>query len=90
MRDINRIDPLLAKLGEFWKQYPDMRFGQLIINLLDNLGMEPWYLEDDAWMAYLDLLEKRSTRIPKDNMGGIAVWFTLTEISTDRWNLYRL
>ena len=54
MRDINRIDPLLAKLGALWKQYPDMRFGQLIINLLDNLGKEPWYLEDDAWAEYLD------------------------------------
>lgn len=54
MRDIHRIDPLLAKLGELWKQYPDMRFGQLIINLLDNLGSAPWCLEDDAWMEYLD------------------------------------
>ena len=41
MRDINRIDPLLAKLGELWKLYPDMRFGQLIINLLDNPAKDP-------------------------------------------------
>lgn len=54
MRNLNRIDPLLAKLGALWKQRPDMRFGQLILNLLDNLGKEPWYLEDDAWMEYLD------------------------------------
>lgn len=54
MRDLNRIDPLLAKLGALWKQHPDMRFGQLMINLLDNLGKEPWYLEDDSWMEYLD------------------------------------
>lgn len=59
MRDINRIDPLLAKLGELWKQYPDMRFGQLIINLLDNLGRDPWYTEDDAWMEFLEICQKK-------------------------------
>lgn len=61
MRDINRIDPLLAKLGEVWKQHPDMRFGQLIINLLDNLGKDPWYLEDDVWADYLNNYLKKDT-----------------------------
>ena len=32
MRDINRIDRILAQLGELWKQYPDLRLGQLISN----------------------------------------------------------
>ena len=54
MRDINRIDPLLAKLGEFWKQYPDMRFGQLIINIFRDLGKDPWYMEEEEWMEFLD------------------------------------
>ena len=54
MRDINRIDPLLAKLGEFWKQYPDMRFGQLIINIFRDLGKDPWYMEEEEWMELLD------------------------------------
>ena len=59
MRDINRIDPLLAKLGELWKQYPDMRFGQLVINIFHDLGKDPWYLEDDAWMEILDTYLKK-------------------------------
>lgn len=54
MRDINRIDPLLSKLGELWKLYPDMRFGQLIINLLDNPGKDPWCIEDDVWMEMIE------------------------------------
>lgn len=54
MRDINRIDPLLAKLGEFWKQYPDMRFGQLITNIFSSLGTDPWNMEEDEWMAFLE------------------------------------
>ena len=28
-----RIDPFLRGLAEFWKQHPDWRFGQLIMNL---------------------------------------------------------
>jgi len=52
MRNINRIDPLLAKLGEVWKQYPDLRFGQFIINLFHDLGTDPWIVEDDDWLEY--------------------------------------
>ena len=33
MRSPYRIDPFLRGLGEFWKQNPDWRFGQLIMNL---------------------------------------------------------
>ena len=62
MRDINRIDPLLAKLGALWKQHPDMRFGQLIINLLDNLGKEPWCIEDDVWTEIIETYLKEGWR----------------------------
>lgn len=44
MRDKNRIDPFLEKLGEAWKKVPDWRFGQLIVNVL---GEDPFYIEDD-------------------------------------------
>lgn len=43
MRDVNRIEPLLNKLKELWLLYPDMRFGQLVVNLL---GRDPFYVED--------------------------------------------
>lgn len=58
MRDINRIDPLLAKLGEAWKQTPDQRFGQFMYNFFMHYGKDPFYPEDDEWMvgiqAYID------------------------------------
>ena len=54
MRDINRIDPLLAKLGEVWRQYPDLRVGQFIINLFHDLGKDPWNVEEDEWMDFLE------------------------------------
>ena len=53
MRDINRIDPLLSKLGEVWKQYPDLRFGQFIINLFHDLDKDPWNVEEDEWVEFL-------------------------------------
>ncbi len=32
MRDPNRIRPFLEKVAEYWEQYPDLRFGQLVLN----------------------------------------------------------
>jgi len=33
MRDPKRIDEVLQRLGELWRQHPDMRLGQLVANL---------------------------------------------------------
>jgi hypothetical protein len=58
MRDINRIDPLLEKLGEAWKKVPDQRFGQFMYNFFYSYGKDPFFAEDDEWMvgiqAYID------------------------------------
>lgn len=58
MRDINRIDPLLDKLGEAWKKTPDQRFGQFMYNFFMRYGKDPFFAEDDEWMvgiqAYID------------------------------------
>ena len=54
-RDVNRIDTLLNLLGQIWDLYPDMRFGQLII----NLGLDEFYKEDDVAIKELrDFLDK--------------------------------
>lgn len=45
MRDINRIDPFLEKLGKLWKKVPDWRFGQIIENVLG--GTDPFFIEDE-------------------------------------------
>ena len=44
MRDPKRIDELLNTVKTVWEQYPDMRFGQLVVNVL---GVDPFYIEDD-------------------------------------------
>lgn len=55
MRDINRIDEFLKQLGEYWKQVPDWRFGQLIMNVYGTSQIDPFFLEEKE---SLELFEK--------------------------------
>ena len=54
MRDITRIDPLLEKLGEAWKKYPNQRFGQFMCNFFGLCRRDPFHPEDDVWAVALD------------------------------------
>ena len=51
MRDQNRIDNILQQLAEIWKQYPDLRLGQLLLNVLGDPAL--YYIEDQALIDYL-------------------------------------
>ena len=59
MRDINRIDDFCKKLAEYWKMYPDYRFFQMIINVLDGTNMDPWFLEEDQALKLFEEHFKR-------------------------------
>lgn len=52
MRDINRIDDFLKRLGDCWKKVPDWRFGQLISNITFNQDM--FHYED---VQYIQIIE---------------------------------
>jgi len=52
-RNPKRIHPLLTKLEEAWKAYPDLRFGQFMTNFFYACGRDPFYVEDDIWMEAL-------------------------------------
>lgn len=57
MRDPARIDPFLKELGELWKLFPDMRFGQLVQNI-PTLGggggmVDNWYWEEKDWLELI-------------------------------------
>lgn len=61
-RDVKRIDPFLQKLGRIWKEFPDLRFQQLItlilhegVNRLEFKG-DSFYWEEDKWEAIFDSL----------------------------------
>lgn len=51
MRDTNRINKILEQIGEVWKRFPDLRLGQLILNVLQDPAL--YYVEDDALVDYL-------------------------------------
>lgn len=44
MRDPDRIDEFLTAVANLWRRYPDLRFGQLVANVLPG---DPFYLEGD-------------------------------------------
>ncbi len=40
MRDFNRIYPMVDQLRNYWRMNPDMRFGQMLDNLIIKLEFE--------------------------------------------------
>ena len=50
MRDPKRIDKFCNKIAEYWKLYPDYRFGQLIYLIADELKVNDiFFPEDNIW-----------------------------------------
>ncbi len=56
MRDKNRIKPILEKLENYWLQNPDLRLGQIILNVIvpQSSHSEVYYLEDEKFEEKLD------------------------------------
>lgn len=53
MRDPKRIDKILDRIKDIWHRHPDMRFGQLLINLQVVPDGPVWHQEDDKVEALL-------------------------------------
>lgn len=53
MRDIERIDKILQEISEVWKRYPDLRFTQLIVNVMSARGSDLYYMEDEKFIKIL-------------------------------------
>ena len=51
MRDISRIDFVLKSIGDIWKNYPDLRLGQLLLNVVRDPML--YYIEDDKLVEEL-------------------------------------
>lgn len=54
MRDLERIERMIAMLRRIWKANPDMRLGQLIENLLFSGSDRHW-----LWNVEDDLTERK-------------------------------
>lgn len=51
MRNPNRIDRILNEIRIIWKQYPDLRLGQLILNVVEDPAL--YYIEDEELVELL-------------------------------------
>lgn len=45
MRNPERISKILTELSEIWIQYPDLRLGQLLLNVINDPAL--YYIEDE-------------------------------------------
>lgn len=54
MRKPERIDAVIEAVKAEWKQVPDWRLGQLIVNISRAAGkMDPFFLEDDELLEVI-------------------------------------
>lgn len=66
MRDKNRIPVFMSELERVWTQYyPDLRFGQLMMNFLNYVALEhkrdPFFPEESEMLKYLKEYAKKSS-----------------------------
>lgn len=47
MRDPKRIPEILNQIQQAWATFPDLRLGQLIINVATKNHKDPYYIEDE-------------------------------------------
>ena len=59
MRDPNRIDSFCKRLAAAWKNFPDWRFGQFMVNALCEMERDPFFPEDDEMIGYLEEYAKK-------------------------------
>lgn len=59
MRSKARIKPFLAELEKLWKKYPDFRFWQLVLLLNDEFDRDPFFMEEDEMLKYIQKLAEK-------------------------------
>ena len=65
MRDPKRIPGILHDVQRVWEAFPDMRLGQLLLNVVADPAL--YYLEDDE---LVHRLLEFSYKFAKDNVNG--------------------
>ena len=56
MRNPDRIDPFLERLGKAWKRVPDWRFGQFMANISRSMDRDMFFPEDDEMIDFIEKL----------------------------------
>lgn len=59
MREIKRIDSFTNEINQIWKDnFPDWRFGQLMVNFMSWYGTDIFYLEEDKFLEIFNQFVK--------------------------------
>lgn len=53
MRDIKRIEPFLKDIEKVWKKYPDLRFMQMINNVMASYKSDLFFIEEEDFIKML-------------------------------------
>lgn len=54
MRDPKRIQKFCNRLARAWGMVPDWRFGQLMVNALGEMNLDPFFPEDDEMIQHIE------------------------------------
>lgn len=57
MQDMNRINSFCERLAIAWKNVPDLRFGQLMCNIIVDMqlkGRAPFFLEEKEMIEFIE------------------------------------
>lgn len=59
MRNPDRIKPFLAEIEKIWKDNSDLRFGQLMSNVLNSSKIDPFFLEEKECLELFNTFFKK-------------------------------
>ncbi len=79
MRDPKRIRPFLDKLAEGWEKYPDLRFGQLVMDIVPDSD-RLWNCEEDE---FLNRLNSFVSNVEEKNNGNL-LWVPRMDVDEDK------
>lgn len=60
MRDKNRIRAFCSRLAEIWERFPDLWFGQLMVNVFRSMGRDPFFPEDEEMLKAIEKWAKKN------------------------------
>ena len=78
MRNPERIRPFLDKIAEAWEKYPDLRFGQLVMDIVPDSD-RLWNCEEDE---FLNRLESFVSNIEEQHNGNL-LWVPRKDVDND-------
>lgn len=67
MRDKKRIRAFCNRLAVAWEHWPDLRFGQLMMNVFGSMKRDPFFPEDDEMIEHIEQWVAQNTPYARKN-----------------------